>query len=83
MFLCMRTTVDIDDKLLALAKKYAVDKKTTVKAVIESALRKTLLESSQPGRPFHLTWERFKGKRVPGVDISDRDSLYEKMEGRV
>ncbi|RLB42634.1 MAG: hypothetical protein DRH12_05280, partial [Deltaproteobacteria bacterium] len=51
MGLCMRTTIDIDDKLLALAKKYAVDKKTTLKAVIESALRKTLLESSQSDRP--------------------------------
>ncbi len=83
MRLCMRTTIDIEDKLLALAKKYAVDKKTTLKAVIESALRKSLLESSRSDRPFHLMWKTVRGKRLPGVDISDRDSLYEKMESRM
>ena len=74
--------MDIDDELLALAKEYALKKKTTLKAVIESALRKSLLDRGRTVRQFRLKWKTVKGKMVPGVEISDRDALYDKMEGR-
>ncbi len=45
MFLCMRTTIEINGELFALAKRYAVERKTSLKAVIESALCKSLPES--------------------------------------
>lgn len=78
----MRTTIDIDDRLLALAKKRALDNGTTLRNVIESALRRALMEPKKaPGR-FRLEWKTVRGKRLPGVDISDRDALYERMEGR-
>lgn len=78
----MRTTVDIDDKLLALAKKRALEKGTSLRDVIESALRRTLMESKKAPSRFRLKWNTVRGKRLPGIDISDRDALYEKMESR-
>lgn len=78
----MRTTIDIDDRLLALAKKRAIERRTSLKVVIESALRRALMESEKETGRFRLAWKTVRGKRTPGVDISDRDALYEKMEGR-
>jgi hypothetical protein len=78
----MRTTIDIDDKLLALAKKQALEKGTSLRNVIESALRMALMKPKKEPTRFRLKWKTIRGKRVPGVDISDRDALYERMEGR-
>lgn len=78
----MRTTIDIDDRLLALAKKRALEKGTSLRNVIESALRRVLTESKRTPDRFRLQWKTVRGKRLPGIDISDRDALYEKMEGR-
>jgi hypothetical protein len=78
----MRTTIDIDDRLLALAKRRALEKRTSLRKIIESALRRSLVESEKPAARFRLVWKTVRGNRIPGVDISDRDALYEKMEGR-
>lgn len=78
----MRTTIDIDDRLLAKAKRHALEKGTTLRKIIETALRRTLTESEKAPTQFRLQWKTVRGKRIPGVDISDRDALYERMEGR-
>jgi len=78
----MRTTVDIDDKLLALARKRALEKGTSLRNVIESALRRALMESKKAPTRFRLKWKTVRGNPLPGVDISDRDALYERMESR-
>jgi hypothetical protein len=31
---------------------------------------------------FRLKWKTVRGNPLPGVDISDRDALYERMESR-
>jgi hypothetical protein len=78
----MRTTIDIDDKLLALAKKQALDKGTSLRYVIESALRMALMKPKKAPSRFRLKWKTVRGNPLPGVDISDRDALYERMESR-
>jgi len=78
----MRTTIDIDDRLLALAKRRAMEKRTSLRKVVESALRRALLEPGKAPARFRLEWKTVRGNRIPGVDISDRDALYERMEGR-
>lgn len=82
MLLCMRTTLDIDDRLLTLAKEKAMAEGTTLRAVVESALRLALQPPGKGSAPFRLKWKTVRGKPLPGVDPSDRDALYEKMEGR-
>ena len=80
----MRTTLDLDDQLIRRAKKQAVDTGSTLTGLIESALREHLRQGQVPRH------DRFKfrplirgGVLQPGVDLEDRDALYETMEGRV
>lgn len=78
----MRTTLDLEDGLVRAAKRKAVEAGTTLTRVIEDALRQTLRPQEKAKKPFRLKLLTFKGKLKPGVDLSDRDSLYEIMEGR-
>jgi hypothetical protein len=77
----MRTTIDIEDQLLSMAKKRAVEEGTTLRSVVEAALRQSLFRKEKRDQKFRLRWKTVQGKRVPGVDVSDRDVLYERMEG--
>ncbi len=49
---------------------------------MEKALRSYLQPSAPRGKPFRLKLLVKKGRVVPGVNWDDRDSLYERMEGR-
>ena len=69
----MRTTLDIDDHLYREVK--------TLKRVVEEAIREYLMPS-QPSEPFKLKVITTSGELMPGVNIDDRDPLYEIMEGR-
>ena len=77
----MRTTLDIDDRLLVAAKKRAAEAKTSLTKVIEEALR-GYLSPARARRAFKLELVIKKGKLRPGVDVADRDALYDLMEGR-
>lgn len=78
----MRTTLDLEDDLIRRAKRRAADERTTLTAVIEGALQQYLAPSRPGGRPFRLKLLTKRGRPVPGVDFADRDTLYERMEGR-
>ena len=69
----MRTTVSIDDHLLDMAKRRALERRTTVGAVIEDALRAALLGGrDRASTPFTLVTFRGDGPQE-GVDL-DRPS---------
>ena len=78
----MRTTVRIDDTLLADAKKLAADTGRSLTAVIEDALRETL--SRRPAVPASRgkpSLPVFKGRGLrPGVDLDSSAALLEAME---
>ena len=81
MLLCMRTTLDINDELLREVKRRAADEGTSLRAVIEGALR------AQIGRPrrsasYRLRWRTEKGRSRPAVRIEDREALFDWMEDR-
>jgi len=78
----MRTTLDLDDALIRKAKGRAADEGTTLTAVIEHALRHYLAPARPTGKPFRLKLLTKKGRPMPGVNLADRDALYERMEGR-
>jgi len=78
----MRTTLDLDDRLIRAAKKRAVDDGEPLTRVIERALRVYLNPPRAASRPFRLKLLIKKGRVRPGVDFDDRDSLYERMDGR-
>lgn len=79
----MRTTVKIDDQLLAEAKIQAANSGRTLNAVIEDALRVDLARrrSKRPDRPT-VALPTFPGSRLlPGVDLDDSAALLDRMEG--
>jgi putative antitoxin of VapBC-like toxin-antitoxin system len=78
----MRTTLDVEDRLLRDAKRRAVEDGRTLTAVIEAALRQYLAPTPRARIPFRLHLLTKKGRLQPGVDLADRDSLYDRMEGR-
>lgn len=76
----MRTTVRLNDDLLAAAKQRAASEHTTLTALIEDSLRRTL--ASRPARNI----ERFtirpfgEAKTHPGVDLDDSAALRDLMD---
>lgn len=81
-YICMRTTLDLDDRLLASARRRAAERGTTLTAIVEEALAAALAPRSRRAEPYRLTWKPHRGRLLPGVDIADRDSLFDAMEGR-
>ncbi len=81
MLICMRTTLDIDNHLYREAKKKAASEGKTLTRIVEEAIRQ-YLNPPKPAKPFKLRWKTERGQLMPGVNIDDRDSLYEIMEGR-
>lgn len=80
MFLCMRTTIDIADELMRRAKKKAADDGVPLRNVVEAALRRYL--SDRPtATGYKLRWTTERGELMPGVDLDDRDSLFDVMDG--
>lgn len=83
MFICMRTTLNLDDQLMRRIKKHAAETGQTVTRVIEAALRESLAQQRSAARRTHrLRWVTARGRLLPGVDLTDRDALYERMDGR-
>lgn len=75
----MKTTLNIDDSVMALLKQEAARRGCTMSELMESALR-LLLNPKEPLRPLPpLPCFKSGGSLV---EIADRDALYQAMEGR-
>ena len=77
----MKTTVDIPDSLFKDARRLAQRENTTLKALIEQGLRRTLAERKSQ-KTFHLRDARFHGKGLqPDMEGATwehiRDLIYE------
>ena len=78
----MKTTIDIPDQLLQQLKSMASERNTTMKAIIESALRDALAGRRSPRKAYELTTHTFGGKGLQkGLGWDDwgtiRDLGYE------
>ena len=80
----MRTTIDLDDQVMRELKRLAADEQSTIRSVIENALRAELARREQ-----HVTASKqervitFKGRGVlPGVNLDSNADLLDLMEGR-
>ncbi|HXF67389.1 MAG TPA: ribbon-helix-helix protein, CopG family [Burkholderiales bacterium] len=75
------TTVRLDERLLAEAKKYAAETGRTLTAVLEDALREALARRRTHARAKPVRLKTVKGGGVrPGVDSDDSASLLDLME---
>ncbi|EWT03336.1 CopG family transcriptional regulator [Intrasporangium oryzae NRRL B-24470] len=75
----MRTTVNIDDRLLAEAKLIAARQHRTIGSVLEDALRKLIADEardsvSRGDYVLHTFVPEMSGV-LPGVDLEDRELM--------
>ena len=82
MFLCMRTTIHISDELLRKAKLRAADDQIPLRKVVEAALRRYLSGGPPRRGQYRLRWHVERGKQQPGVNLDDRDALFDLMDAR-
>ncbi len=84
MLLAMiKTTLRLDDDLMARAKREALRRGTTVSALIEEGLR-SVLRPTQPSRArqrITLPVSEATGGTLPGIDLDDLSGLLDKTEG--
>ena len=76
-----RTTIALDDDLFRRIKQEAARQGETLRSFLNSFLRKAL-NPPKATKPYKLKWKPIKGGLKPGVDVSNRETLYEIMEGR-
>lgn len=74
----MKTTLGIDDGVMRSLKEEAARSGKTLSELMEGALRKMLSELSEPARKLPPL-PHFRSRAL--VDSSDREALYEAMEG--
>lgn len=76
---CMKTTLNIDETVMARLKREAARQRKTMSELVETALR--LLFERQDQEPELPDLPSFDSGGAH-VDIADRDALYQAMEGR-
>jgi hypothetical protein len=75
----MRTTVSVDDELLAAAKRRAQERGVTLGAVIESALRRELTAPAPAAAPSIPVFRGGTGPR-PGLDLTSNRAIHEVLD---
>lgn len=77
----MRTTLRLDDHLLADIKKLAIDTDRTFTEVVEDALRLVLAKRREAKRTPSTKLHTCGGKGLqPGVDLSSNPALQDLMD---
>jgi hypothetical protein len=77
----MRTTISIDDALLAEAKRIAVGRRCSLSELLSEALREFVTARKSPGPSQAVRLLTFKGQGIqPGVDLDHNASLVDLME---
>ncbi len=70
----------IEHSLFRQLKKKAAEEGRTLQATANDLLRRAL---AQPSRPrYRLKLQGWQANKQPGVDLLDRDKLFDLMNGR-
>jgi Arc/MetJ family transcription regulator len=81
----MKTTIEISDALFLAAKRMATERNTTLKTIVEMALRRYLEAASEQAEAKpRLRRRTFRGRGLPrGLSESDWGAIRERAyEGR-
>lgn len=79
MLICMRTTLNLNDALVAAAKARALAEGTTMTSLIEESLR-ARLATAQTTPTVQLPTFGTPGTEAFRIDIRDRDALLDAMD---
>ena len=75
----MKTTLNLDQRLMREAKRLAAERGMTLTSVIEEALRDAL-EERRVVPPVTFDMPVVTGQTGSAVDVADRDALYDRMD---
>lgn len=75
----MKTTLDLDNRLLVEAKRQAASGGLTLKSFVEEALRARMLARPKKRKRFRLQLPVVDGSTPPTVDVTDRRTPYDFM----
>jgi hypothetical protein len=75
----MRTTLNIDDRLLAIAKHRAMEQEVSLTLVIEDALHDAFSRAEEKSARIQLLTVKGAGVK-PGIDLDRTSSLLDLME---
>lgn len=75
----MKTTLNLDDELIRAAKARAAVEGDTFTRLVERALRHYLAEPARRQRRFSIELLVKGGQPEAGVNLDNRDALYERM----
>ena len=78
MFMHMKTTLNIDDAVMARLREESARTGKTMGELVETALRRMLESEAEPSALPRLP--TFSAG-APLVDVADRNALYRVMEG--
>lgn len=78
-----RTTIMLDDALYMRVRELSKKKGTTIREVLNDLVRFSLqcMFTKKPRQALKIPLYKNRGP-LPGVDISDRNFLYDYLEGR-
>jgi hypothetical protein len=79
MFFHMKTTLNIDDTVMAQLKREAARQGRTMSELVETALRMFFQPRQTSAELPPLPTFRSRGAII---ELADRDALYQAMEGR-
>lgn len=61
-------------------RRRAAETGATITEVVEEALRASVAGQAPRKGRYTFAWSPVSGRTHPGIDLADRDSLYEAME---
>ena len=74
----VKTTIELPDDLFVVAKKAAVERRTTLRDLIERGLRRELTEPRRARKTRRrIIWVTVNGGLPPSVDLTNREDLYD------
>ncbi len=76
----MKTTLDLNDTLLAEAKVVAAQQRTTLTRLIEEGLQLRLRKQQLPVKPVRLLVYQGKGGLMPGLDGLSNKALLDAVD---
>ena len=77
----MKTTVELPEDLLLEAKRKALETRTTLRDIVERALRRELRQSAgRRTRRRRIRWITSSGGLPPDLDVSDRSKMWDWIE---
>jgi hypothetical protein len=73
----MKTTIDLPDELWLATKMKAAERRTSMRALVENALRREVQDSARKRKPIPWGKIAVPGTLPDGADISNREKLWE------